>query len=64
MSKSPSLNRAEYLLKIQHHLESVARVAETHPDLFTKVVSDTELEKIQDLVSYLVSEIEKEKKQE
>ena len=64
MSKSPSPNRAEFLLKIQHHLESVARVAETRPDLFSKVVSDTELEKIQEIVSCLVTEIEKEKKQE
>ena len=64
MSKSPSLNRAEYLLKIQHHLESVARVAETHPDLFSKVVSDAELERIQEIIFGLVTGIEKEKKKE
>ena len=60
MSKSPSLGRAEYLYKIQRHLESVARLAETQPEVFDKVVNDRELKQIEEIVSQLVTGLESE----
>ena len=61
MSSPPPLSREEYLFKIQRHLESVARVADTYPDLS---LSDTELERIERIISRLVTGIEEEKKKE
>ena len=60
MSKRPSLNRTEYLLSIQRDLEAVARLAETQPDLFSKIVSDAELEQIEKIVAQLIGGVEKE----
>ncbi|MDJ0958900.1 MAG: hypothetical protein QNI91_18675 [Arenicellales bacterium] len=60
MSKSPSLSRAEYLYKIQRHLESVARLAETQPEVFDKLVNDRELKQIEEIVSQLVTGLESE----
>ena len=61
MSTPPPLSREEYLLKIQSHLESIARVADARPDLS---LSDAELERIQIIISRLVTGIEEEKKKE
>lgn len=60
MSKPPSLSRAEYLYKIQRHLESVAQLAETQPEVFAKVVSDEELKQIEEIVTHLVTGLERE----
>lgn len=59
MGKPPSQSRMEYLNSIQCNLESVARWAETHPDIFTKVAMDQELKKIQDIVTNLVAGVER-----
>lgn len=60
MSKLPSLSRAEYLYKIQRHLESVAQLAETQPEVFAKVVNDVELQQIEEIVTHLVTGVERE----
>ena len=61
MSTPSPLDREEYLLKIQRHLEFVARVADTRPELS---LSDVELERIEKTISRLVTGIEEEKKKE
>ena len=60
MSKSPSLSQTEFLYKIQRHLESVAQLAETQPEVFAKVVSDEELKQIEEIVTHLVMDLERE----
>ena len=62
MSKPPSLNRAESLYHIQRDLDSLTQWAVTQPDIFTKVVTDGELERLEEIVTYLVVSFQREVK--
>ena len=60
MSKPPPLSRTEYLYNIQRDLDSLTQWAETRPDIFSKVVTDKELEQLEEIVTNLVAGFELE----
>ena len=64
MSKSRSLNRTESLYNIHRDLNSLARWAETQPDIFARVVTDAEIERLEEIVTYLVVGFERAMRKE
>ena len=59
MSKPPSLSQTESLYNIQRDLNSLAQWAETRPDIFAKVVTEAELERLEEIATHLVASFEK-----
>lgn len=60
MSKTSTLSRTEHLYNIQRDLDFLTRWAETRPGIFAQVVTDQELEQLEEIVTRLVAGFEKE----
>ncbi len=64
MSKSRSLSRTKSLYNIHRDLNSLAQWAETQPDIFARIVTDAEIERLEEIVTYLVAGFEREMRKE